>query len=82
MTKLSERQQGLVNAIVAKISGHNSDFITEESNIKDDLGLDSLDEVEVIMEIEKEFDIEIPDCDAEEVVFVKDYYKAIEDKLK
>lgn len=45
--------------------------ITEDKNLKD-LGADSLDVVDTIMEVEKEFDIAIPDTDMEKLITVKD----------
>ena len=60
----------------------------EESQIKpealfiDDLGADSLDTVELIMALEEEFDLEIPDEDAENLTTVKAVMDYIEEKLK
>ncbi|MBN2384900.1 acyl carrier protein [bacterium] len=46
--------------------------VTLEASFSDDLGADSLDTVELIMAFEEEFDIEIPDSDAEQIKTVKD----------
>lgn len=54
------------------------DEITVESSFQDDLDADSLDVVELIMAIEDEFDIEIPDEDAEKISTVKDAMEYIE----
>ena len=55
--------------------------ITEESSFIDDLGADSLDLVELIMALEEEFGIEIPDADAEKVVTVGDVVNYIKENL-
>ena len=56
--------------------------ITMDTDIADDLGADSLDTVELIMEFEKAFDIQIPDEDAEKIVTVGDAIKYIEEHKK
>ena len=56
--------------------------ITMDTNIADDLGADSLDTVELIMEFEKAFDIQIPDEDAEKIATVGDAIKYIEEHKK
>ena len=55
--------------------------ITEESSFIDDLGADSLDLVELIMALEEEFGIEIPDADAEKVVTVGDVVNYIKENV-
>ena len=55
------------------------DAVTLEASFIDDLGADSLDIVELIMALEEEFDIEIPDADAEKVVTVGDVVDYIKD---
>ena len=56
--------------------------ITEEASFIDDLGADSLDLVELIMALEEEFGIEIPDGDAEKVVTVGDVVSYIKENVK
>ena len=56
--------------------------ITEEASFIDDLGSDSLDLVELIMALEEEFGIEIPDADAEKVVTVGDVVSYIKENVK
>ena len=56
--------------------------IKPESSFIDDLGADSLDTVEVVMALEEEFGIEIPDEDAEKITTVGEATKYIEDKVK
>ena len=55
--------------------------ITEDSSFKDDLGADSIDLVELVMALEEEFDIEIPDSDAEKVVTVGDVVDYIKENV-
>lgn len=52
--------------------------VTEDASFVDDLGADSLNTVELIMELEKKFDIDIPDDDAEKIKTVGDAVKYIE----
>ena len=56
--------------------------ITEDASFIDDLGADSLDLVELIMALEEEFGIEIPDADAEKVVTVGDVVNYITENVK
>ena len=59
------------NVIVAQLSD-DADEVTLEASFVDDLGADALDVVELIMGLETEFDIEIPDEDAEKISTVGD----------
>ena len=61
----------LINAI-AEVLDLDKDKITADSKFVDDLGADSLDVLEIIMGIEDEFDIQIPDDAAESIVTVND----------
>ena len=68
-----------VKGIIVEQLGVADSAVTMEASFIDDLGADSLDIVELVMAIEEEFDIEIPDADAEKVVTVGDvvvYIKA------
>ena len=56
--------------------------VTEDASFIDDLGADSLDLVELIMALEEEFGIEIPDSDAEKVVSVGDVVNYIKENVK
>ena len=56
--------------------------VTEEASFIDDLGADSLDLVELIIEHKEEFGIEIPDADAEKVVTVGDVVSYIKENVK
>jgi len=59
-----------VKDIIVKQLGVNSDEVRPTASFIDDLGADSLDTVELVMEFEREFDIEIPDEDAEKITTV------------
>ena len=61
-----------VKKIIVEQLGVEEDEITMESSFIDDLGADSLDIVELIMALEEEFDIEIPDSEAEKIMAVGD----------
>lgn len=67
-----------VKAIICKELKLDPSKVTEESNLKDDLGADSLDAVEIIMDIEDEFNIQIDDSEAENIKTVGDIVKYIE----
>ena len=67
-----------VKKIVAEQLGVNEAEIKNESSFVDDLGADSLDTVELVMALEEEFDIEIPDEDAEKMTTVADAIKYLE----
>ena len=60
----------------------SKDKITMESNLIEDLKADSLDIVELIMDLEQEFDLEIPDDDLPKVIKVSDVVNYIESKLE
>ncbi len=66
--------------IVAEKLGVSEDKITPQASFVDDLGADSLDQVELIMALEDEFDMEIPDEDAEKMKTVKDALDYIDSK--
>ena len=62
--------------------GVEEDKIRPEAKIADDLGADSLDTVELIMAFEEEFDIVIPEEDAEKLLTVKDLIAYVEEKTQ
>ena len=66
--------------IVDKLGTEESE-VTEQASFTNDLGADSLDTVELIMEFEKEFSIKIPDEDAGAISTVADAIKYIENKM-
>ena len=61
--------------------GVDENDITMEASFIDDLGADSLDIVELVMALEEEFDIEIPDADAEKVTTVGDVVDYIKENV-
>ncbi len=71
-----------VIALVAKQLKTEPEKVKLESSFSDDLGADSLDQVEMVMEFEQEFGIEIPDNMAEKIVKVSDAVKFIDEQLK
>lgn len=71
-----------VKKIVTEQLGVKEEEITPEAKFTDDLGADSLDTVELVMALEEEFGIEIPDEDAEKATKVQDVVNYIDQKLK
>ena len=69
----------LKNIIVDQL-GVENEQVVPGANFIDDLGADSLDIVELVMAIEEEFDIQIEDADAENIVTVKDVIEYIKNK--
>ena len=67
-----------VKAIIVDKLGVDESEVTNEASFTNDLGADSLDTVELIMEFEKEFDIQIPDDKAEAIATVGDAVSFIE----
>ncbi|CAD2076088.1 MAG TPA: acyl carrier protein [Jeotgalicoccus sp.] len=67
-----------VKDIIVDKLGIDEDQVTKEASFKDDLGADSLDIAELVMELEDEFDMEIPDEEAEKINTVGDALDYIE----
>ncbi len=74
MSEIAERVKGIV---VDKL-GVDANKVTEEATFINDLGADSLDTVELIMDLEKEFNITIPEDKAEEIKTVGDAIAFVE----
>ncbi|MBF24961.1 MAG: acyl carrier protein [Flavobacteriales bacterium] len=74
MSEISSKVKAI---IVDKLVIDESE-VTNDSNFMSDLGADSLDTVELIMEFEKEFDMQIPDDEAEKITTVGEAIKYIE----
>ena len=70
-----------VKKIIVEQLGATEASVTMEASFIDDLGADSLDIVELVMALEEEFDIEIPDADAEKVVTVGDVVDYIKENV-
>ena len=69
-----------IRTIIAEQLGVKPEEVTPTASFVDDLGADSLDTVELIMALEEEFNVEIPDEDAEKMKTVGDAIKYIEEK--
>jgi acyl carrier protein len=70
-----------VKAIIVEQLGVNGEEVTEEASFVEDLGADSLDVVELVMALEEEFRIEIPDEEAEKIRTVGQAVQYIEQRL-
>lgn len=69
-----------VKQIIVDQLGVDEEEVTPEAKFIDDLGADSLDTVELVMALEEEFGIEIPDEDAEKIITVHDAIEYIREK--
>ena len=78
---MSENLNKIKEIIIDKL-GVNETQITLEAKFIDDLGADSLDTVELIMQFEEEFGIEIPDEDAEKLLSVQEVLNYISEQIK
>ena len=74
-------QSAKVKDIIEKELGVEREKLTNEASFIEDLGADSLDIVELVMEFEKEFNIDIPDEDAEKLRTVGDAIKYLDSKI-
>lgn len=70
-----------VKSIIAEQLGVKVEEVTDTASFVDDLGADSLDTVELVMALEEEFGIEIPDEDAEKMTNVGEALRYIEEKV-
>ncbi|MEK6526694.1 MAG: acyl carrier protein [Nitrospirota bacterium] len=70
-----------IKKIIAEQLGVDEDEVVPEASFVDDLGADSLDTVELVMAFEEEFDIEIPDEDAEKILTVGRAMEYIKEKI-
>ena len=71
-----------VKSIIVEQVGVDEEEVTSDASFVEDLGADSLDTVELVMAFEEEFEIEIPDEDAEKITRVKDAVEYIEKNAK
>lgn len=71
-----------VKSIIVEQLGVDEEEVTPDASFVDDLGADSLDTVELVMELEEEFDINIPDDSAEKIQTVGQAIKFIEEAQK
>ena len=78
MNNIAER----VKSLVVEQLGVDEDQVTPTASFTDDLGADSLDAVELVMALETEFHIEIPDEDAESLTNIEETVKYIQEKIE
>ena len=78
----SEEVLERVKGIIVEQLGVAENTVTLDASFIDDLGADSLDIVELVMALEEEFNIEIPDADAEKVVTVEDVVNYIKENVE
>ena len=78
MSNIPEKVKG----IIVEQLGVDEDQVTEDASFVDDLGADSLDQVELVMALEEEFGIEIPDEDAEKITRVREAVSYITESSK
>lgn len=78
---MSDEMTGKVRELVAEQLGVDAGTLTSDANILEDLGADSLDVVELVMAIEEQFDIEIPDEDAESMRTLGDVEKYVSERV-
>jgi acyl carrier protein len=74
--------EDMVKSIIVEKLGVDESDVTSDASITNDLGADSLDTVELIMEFEKEFDLTIPDEEAEEIATVGDAIDYLNEKVE
>ena len=75
---MAENIQEKVTEIIVEQLGVSADQVKPESKMIEDLGADSLDAVELVMAVEEEFDIEVPDEEAEKLASVGDIIAHVE----
>jgi acyl carrier protein len=81
----AEPKDGMVARIRALVAGQlgvEADEVVPEASILDDLGADSLDVVELVMALEEEFDIEVPDQDVEAIRTVADVESYVASRIQ
>ncbi len=81
MTMDMKQLEEKVKDIIVEELGVEREKLTNEASFMEDLGADSLDTVELVMAFEKEFDIDIPDEEAEKLRTVGDAFKYLHEKL-
>ena len=78
MSKIPDKLKG----IIIEQLGVTEDQVTEDASFVDDLGADSLDQMELVMALEEEFGVEIPDEDAEKITRVREAISYITEHRK
>lgn len=79
--KMSDIDDKVKDIIVEEL-GVEREKVTDEASFMDDLGADSLDTVELVMAFEKEFDVDIPDDDAEKLRTVGEALKYLHERME
>ncbi len=80
MTDIKEMEEKVKDIIVEEL-GVEREKLTDDASFMEELGADSLDTVELVMAFEKEFDIDIPDEEAEKLRTVGDAMKYLNEKV-
>ena len=75
---MSESSEEKVRSIIVEQLGVNADQVTREAKLIEDLGADSLDAVELVMAVEEEFELEVPDDQAEKLIAVGDVFDYVD----
>ena len=78
---MDNKELEILKNVIAEVLSVDPNEIHEDTTFIDDLGADSLDLVELVMAMEEEFGVEIPDSDAESILTVEDVVKYICDKI-
>ena len=73
--------QDKIRSLIASKLGLDENEITPDKNLSNDLGADSLDVVELSMDLEREFNLKFEDSDTEKIQTVEDLYKLIEEHI-
>lgn len=81
MKKRATSVEARIKEIIAEQLGLSENEVRNEANFLEDLGADSLDIVELIMAMEEEFEIEIPDEDAEKILTVQDSMNYVVERM-
>jgi acyl carrier protein len=81
MNTLTEQQKQKIKEIVSKVTLVDIDEIQDSSNMCHELGMDSLDQLEMRIDLEDSFDIYITDEEAERMHVISDVYKTVEKLL-
>ena len=76
-----EELSSKIKSVVVDKLGVKPEQVTDDANFIDDLGADSLDLVELVIALEDEFDVEIPDEDAEKLKTVKTVLEYVQSKI-
>ena len=82
MPSIEEEVKTKINNLIVEKLSVKEELIKPEASFINDLGADSLDIVQFVMDLEEEFDVEISDEDSEKLSTIGDVYKYVEEKLQ